>query len=391
MKATRAKMFNQLNKCHNTKDFRKLAQKRIPSPIFHYLDGGADDETTLARNTDSFETCDLVPNVLKGVETIDTSVSVMGRTINTPLFFSPTALQRLFHHQGERAVARAAEKFGTFCGISSLATVSIEEIAKNYSSPKMFQLYVHKDKGLNNSMIEKCLEHDFDALAVTVDTIVAGNRERDFYTGFTTPPKLTPKSMLSFATHPNWTTNYLFREKFELPQLKNHVKEGTDVKVSIGEYFTSLIDQDMNWDTINDISKKWGKELCIKGVMSVEDAKRSVDIGATAIMVSNHGGRQLDGSRAPFDQLSEIVDAVGDKVDVICDGGIRRGTHVLKALSVGAKACSGGRMYLYALAAGGEQGVERAMQLMQDEIQRGMKLMGCNTVSELGRNNLRYR
>ena len=147
----------------------------------------------------------------------------------------------------------------------------------------------------------------------------------------------------------------------------------------------------MNWDTINDISKKWGKELCIKGVMSVEDAKRSVDIGATAIMVSNHGGRQLDGSRAPFDQLSEIVDAVGDKVDVICDGGIRRGTHVLKALSVGAKACSGGRMYLYALAAGGEQGVERAMQLMQDEIQRGMKLMGCNTVSELGRNNLRYR
>jgi len=246
MKATRVKMFNQLNKCHNTKDFRKLAQKRIPSPIFHYLDGGADDETTLARNTDSFETCDLVPNVLKGVETIDTSVSVMGRTINTPLFFSPTALQRLFHHQGERAVARAAEKFGTFCGISSLATVSIEEIAKNYSSPKMFQLYVHKDKGLNNSMIEKCLEHDFDALAVTVDTIVAGNRERDFYTGFTTPPKLTPKSMLSFATHPNWTTNYLFREKFELPQLKNHVKEGTDVKVSIGEYFTSLIDQDMN-------------------------------------------------------------------------------------------------------------------------------------------------
>tara|TARA_A100001037_G_scaffold306854_1_gene357249 strand:+ start:20037 stop:21191 length:1155 start_codon:yes stop_codon:yes gene_type:complete len=384
-------MSSKLSKCHNTKDFRKLARKRIPSPIFNYLDGGADDETTLARNTDSFEACDLVPNVLRSVGTIDTSVSVMGKKINTPLFFSPTALQRLFHHQGEKAVAKAAEKFGTYCGISSLATVSIEEIAKNYSSPKMFQLYVHKDQGLNNSMIEKCIEHNFDALAITVDTIVAGNRERDFYTGFTTPPKLTPKSMLSFATHPAWTANYLFREKFELPQLQSHVKEGTDVKVSIGEYFTSLIDQNMNWDTINQISKKWGKALCIKGIMSAEDAKKAVDIGATAIMVSNHGGRQLDGSRAPFDQLAEIVDAVGDKVDVICDGGIRRGTHVLKALSLGAKACSGGRMYLYALAAGGEQGVERAMQLMQDEIERGMKLMGCTNINELSRDNIRYR
>jgi L-lactate dehydrogenase (cytochrome) len=384
-------MFSKLQNCHNTKDFRSLAKKRIPSPIFHYLDGGADDETTLLQNTASFEKCDLVPNVLRSVEDIDLSVTVMGKKINLPLFFSPTALQRLFHHQGEKAVAKVAEKYGTFFGISSLATVSIEDIAAKHSSPKMFQLYVHKDKGLNNSMIEKCLEHNFDALAVTVDTIVAGNRERDFYTGFTTPPKLTPKSLISFATHPNWTLNYMFREKFELPQLTSHVKEGTDVKVSIGEYFTSLIDQNMNWDTIEEISKKWGKDLCLKGIMSVEDAKKAVDVGATAIMVSNHGGRQLDGSRSPFDQLSEIVDAVGDKVDVICDGGIRRGTHVLKALSVGAKACSGGRLYLYALAAAGEAGVERAMGLMQDEIERGMKLMGCKTVSELGRHNLRYR
>jgi len=383
-------MFKKLKNCHNSKDFRALSKQRLPSAIFNYIDGAADDEITLLQNTKSFEKCDLVPNILRGVEEIDLSVTLMGKKINLPLFFSPTALQRLFHHQGELAVGKVAEKFGTFFGISSLATISIEEIA-NLSSPKMFQLYVHKDQGLNNSMIEKCIENNFDALAVTVDTIVAGNRERDFYTGFTSPPNFTLSSLINFAIHPNWTLNYLLRSKFELPQLENYVKEGTDITVSIGDYFNSMLDQNMDWKTIEKIKNKWGKHLCIKGIMSVEDAKKAVDVGASAIMVSNHGGRQLDGSRAPFDQLAEIVDAVGDKVDVICDGGIRRGTHVLKALSVGAKACSGGRMYLYALAAAGEPGVTRAMSLMREEIERGMKLMGCKSISELGRHNLRFR
>ena len=384
-------MFKKLSRCHNSKDFRSLAKQRIPSPIFHYIDGGADDEVTLSQNTKSFEKCDLVPNVLKGVQDIDMSVSVMGKKLDVPLFFSPTALQRLFHHDGERAVAKVAEKYNTFFGISSLGTVSIEEIAENISSPKMFQLYIHKDKGLNDNMIEKCIENDFDAIALTVDTIVGGNRERDFYTGFTSPPRLTLSSFLSFATHPRWTLNYLFREKFELPQLQDHIQEGTDVTVSVGDYFTNMLDQDMDWKTVEEINKKWGKHLCLKGIMSVEDAKKAVDVGASAIMVSNHGGRQLDGSRSPFDQLAEIVDAVGDKIDVICDGGIRRGTHVLKALSVGAKACSGGRMYLYALAGAGESGVDRSMSLMKEEIERGMKLMGCKTVDDLGRHNLRFR
>ena len=384
-------MVSKIASCHNSKDFRALAKQRLPYPIFHYIDGGSDDEATLIQNTEAFEKCDLVPNVLRGVEDIDISVSVMGSRINLPLFFSPTALQRLFHHQGERAVAKVAEKFGTFFGISSLATVSIEEIAQNYGAPKMFQLYVHKDEGLNNSMIDKCIENDFDAIAVTVDTIGGGNRERDYRTGFTSPPKLTLKSMSSFALHPGWTLNYLFREKFELPQLQDHIKQGTDVTISVGEYFNSMLDQNMNWQTIESIQKKWNKDLCLKGIMSVEDAKRAVDVGATAIMISNHGGRQLDGSRSPFNQLVEIVDAVGDKIDVICDGGIRRGTHVLKALSLGAKACSGGRMYLYALAAAGEAGVDRAMTLMHEEIVRGMKLMGCKTISDLGRDNVRFR
>jgi len=255
----------------------------------------------------------------------------------------------------------------------------------------MFQFYYHKDKGLNKSMIQRCKAADFDALVLTVDTIVGGNRERDLVTGFTSPPRLTPGSLLSFATHPRWTLNYLFRKKFELSQLKDHVAEGSNVSVSVSDYFSTMLDQSMDWKAAEEIRKDWGRHFCLKGIMSVDDARRAVDIGATAIMVSNHGGRQLDGSRSPFDQLAEIVDAVGEQVDVICDGGIQRGTHVLKALSVGAKVCSGGRLYLYALAAAGEAGVAQAISNLRTEIERGMKLMGVRSVSELGRHNLRYR
>ena len=381
----------RLKHCFNTPQFRKLAKKRLPGPIFHYFDGAADDEVTYRRNTQAFDDCDLVPNVLAGVEEIDMSTTVMGKKIDLPIFLSPTALQRLFHHDGERGVARAAEKYGTWFGISSLGTVSIEEVGEAISTPKMFQLYVHKDKGLTNSMIQRCKDADFDAIALTVDTIVGGNRERDLVTGFTSPPRLTPRSLISFATHPQWTLNHLFREKFELSQLKDYVEEGTNLSLSVSDYFSTMLDQSMDWKAAEEICRDWGKEFCLKGIMSVEDARRAVDIGATAIMISNHGGRQLDGSRTPFDQLAEIVDAVGDKIDVICDGGIQRGTHVLKALSVGAKACSGGRWYLYALAGAGQAGVEKALSNMRTEIERGMKLMGARSVADLDRNNLRYR
>ncbi|MDH5455281.1 MAG: alpha-hydroxy-acid oxidizing protein [Gammaproteobacteria bacterium] len=380
-----------LKHCFNTRQFRLLAKKRLPGPIFHYIDGAADDEVTYRRNTQAFDDCDLVPSVLAGVEEIDMSTTVMGKKIEMPLFLSPTALQRLFHHDGEYAVARAAERFGTWFGISSLATVGIEDIGARIGTPKMFQLYYHKDKGLTNNMIERCKEANFDAIALTVDTIVGGNRERDLVTGFTSPPRLTARSIFSFAAHPRWTMNYLFRNKFELSNLKDYVDEGTNVSLSVSEYFSTMLDQSMDWVAAENVRKQWGKEFCLKGIMSVDDARRAVDIGATAIMVSNHGGRQLDGSRTPFDQLAEIVDAVGDKVDVICDGGIQRGTHVLKALSVGAKACSGGRLYLYALAAAGQAGVEKTLSNFRAEIERGMKLMGARSVAGLGRHNLRYR
>ena len=384
-------MFNSINNCYNVNDFRKLAKRRLPSPIFNYIDGAADDEVTYKRNTTAYNDCDLIPNVLTGVDNIDMSTTVMGQKIDMPLFLAPTALQRLFHHDGELAVGRAAQKFGTMFGLSSLGTQSIEDIAKEIKTPKLFQLYVHKDKGLNKNMLDRCKTSNFETLALTVDTIVGGNRERDLHTGFTYPLKLSMKSMLEFLLKPSWGINHLTHKKFELSQLKDHIAEGTSVAISVGEYFTKMCDQNLNWKTAEEINKYWGKNFALKGIMSVEDAKKAIDIGATAVIISNHGGRQLDGSRSPFDQLSEIVDAVGDKVDVICEGGIRRGTHVLKALSLGAKACSGGRMYLYALAAGGQKGVEKSLNNLKSEIERDMKLMGVTNVDQLSRKNLRFR
>lgn len=381
----------RLKDCHNFADFRALAKQRLPFPVFHYIDGAADDEITKDRNSLAYDGCDLVPNVLAGVEDVDISTRLMGCDIAMPLFLSPTALQRLFHWQGERAVAAAAQKFNTWFGISSLATVSIEEIGDTVSTPKMFQLYVHKDKGLNDMMIQRCKAAKFDALALTVDTIVGGNRERCLRTGFSSPPRLTPGSALSFAAKPYWTVNYLLRERFRLPNLDTHISEGSNVAISVADYFNTMLDQSMTWQTAANIREQWGGIFCLKGIMSTADARRAVDIGADAIMVSNHGGRQLDGSRAPFDQLREIVDAVGGEIEIICDGGIQRGTHILKALSAGANGCSGGRLYLYALAAAGQDGVERSLGNLRAEIMRGMKLMGRTRLDQLGPDNLRWR
>ena len=384
-------MFRQLKNCYNVDDLRLLAKQRLPSPIFHYIDGAADDEVTYRRNTSAFEDCDLVPNVLAGVENIDMSVTVMGQKLDLPIFCSPTALQRLFHHDGERAVAKAAEKFGTMFGVSALGTVTLKEIGDMISTPKLFQFYFHKDRGLNDAMVERAQAANFNALALTVDTITGGNRERDLYTGFTSPPKLTLKSLLSFAIHPGWALNYFFGEAFELAELKDFVQQGSNVSISIGDYFANMLDQSMSWSDAEALKARWGGPFCLKGIMSVADAKKAVDIGADAIMISNHGGRQLDGSRSPFDQISEISDAVGDKIDVILDGGIRRGTHVLKGIAAGAKACSGGRMYLYSLAAAGQPGVEKALGNLKAEIQRDMKLLGVTSISQIDRSMLRYR
>ena len=380
-----------INDCYNFEDFRKLAKKKLPAPIFHYIDGGADDEVTLNRNTNAFNDCDLVPNILASVGEPDLSTTVFGRKIDMPLFLSPTAMQSLYTPEGDRASARAAEKYGTMYSMSTMASFSIEEIANISSGPKLFQLYVHKDQSITDDLIDRCKRANFDGLCLTVDTLVAGNRERDHRTGFTTPPKLTLESLLSFAMRPQWVFKYLTNKKFELANIKHKTDKGTNIAKSVIDYINEQYDPSMNWKDAEYCIKRWNGPFALKGVMSVEDAKKAIDIGCTAIMISNHGGRQLDGSRSPFDQVKAISDAVGDKLEIILDGGVRRGTHVLKALAAGATACSFGKAFLFSLGAGGQKGVERLLENMQKEIRRNMVLMGCKSIKDLDASKIIYR
>lgn len=380
----------RLTDCHNFHDFRHLAKRRLPSPIFNYIDGGSDDEVTLRRNTEAFESVDLVPNVLRGVTDVDLSTEIMGQKLALPIYLSPTALQRLFHHEGERATAAAAAKFGTMFGVSSLGTVSMAELAAKHDTPQVYQFYFHKDRGLNSAMMQKAKESGINVMMLTVDSITGGNRERDLRTGFSIPFRLTLGGMAQFAMKPMWGINYVTHEKFSLPQLDAHIDMKGDT-LTIGRYFTEMLDPSMNWDDVEQMVAEWGGPFCLKGVISIEDAKKAAEIGCQGIVLSNHGGRQLDGSRSGFDQLEEIVQAVGDKVDVMVDGGFQRGTHVLKALALGAKAVGLGRAYLYALAAAGQPGIERMLTQMTAEINRDMRLMGVTRVSDLTPDMLRSR
>jgi L-lactate dehydrogenase (cytochrome) len=254
----------RLAQCLRTADFRELARRRLPAPIFHYIDGGADDEVTLARNSDAFECVDLVPSVLAGVDSVDLSVDVLGQRLRIPYFFSPTAMQRLFHHEGERAIARVAQEFGTMFGVSTLGTCSIEELAKCSSAPKLFQLYIHNDKALTSRLIARCRQAGFSALTLTVDTVVAGNRERDRRTGMTTPPRLTPASLWSFATHPRWTLNYLLRESFDLPNISGFVRAGTGVRSSVIDYLDTQLKRSIGWQDAADVAQEWRGPFAIK-------------------------------------------------------------------------------------------------------------------------------
>ena len=368
-----------------------MAKSRLPAPLFHYIDGGADDESTLRRNTSSFDEYDLIPNGLADVANIDLSTTILGQKVRSPLFLSPTGMNRLFHHDGERASSRAAEKYGCYYSLSTLSSVSIEEIDSLTESPKMFQIYIHKDRGLTYELIERCKKAKFTSLCLTIDTIVAGNRERDLRTGMTMPPKFTPSSLLGFTMRPRWVYNYLTHKGFKLSNLEGKTEKGSKESLSVIDYINSQFDTNLSWEDAQKAIEAWGGPFAIKGVMSVADAKRAVDIGASAIMISNHGGRQLDSSPAPFDLLSDIVDAVGGKIEIICDGGIRRGTHVLKALALGANACSMGRPYLYGLAASGQAGVEAVLSNFEAELKRNMMLMGINNLSQLNSSKIRKR
>lgn len=374
--------------CHNYHDFRKLAERRLPGPIFNYIDGGADDEETLRKNARSFSRVDLVPNVLRGASAVDTSVTVMGQKLAVPFYCSPTALQRLFHYSGERAVAAAASAHGTMFGVSSLGTCSLEDIRSEFPGPQVYQFYFHKDRGLNRAMIEKAKAVGVQVLMLTVDSITGGNRERDKRTGFSIPFRLTLGGAMQFALKPAWALQYATHGRFHLPQLEEHI-DFSGSSLSIGKYFTEMLDPELNWSDAESLLQDWGGPFCLKGVMSTADARRARDIGCAGVILSNHGGRQLDGARPAFDQLDEVVQAVGSDLDVMMDGGVQRGTDVLKALAIGAKAVGLGRYYLFPLATAGQAGVMRALDLLQEEIVRGMRLLGCQKIADLDKGLLR--
>lgn len=378
-----------LQRCNNIADLRRVAKRRLPSPMFHYLDGGSDDEWTLQRNVSGFDAHALVPDVLRDVSRIDLRTSLLGTQLSMPLILSPTGMSRLFHHHKEFGVARAAARAGTMYSLSTMATSRLEDVATASPGPKMFQVYIFKDRGLTRELIQRCKAAKYDALCLTVDTAVAGNRERDRVTGMTLPPRLSLKSLLSFFTSPAWVFNFLRDPDFRLANVMHRVDALAGGAMGVIDYVNSQFDRSVTWDDAAWLASEWNGPFVIKGLSSVADARRAVSIGATALMISNHGGRQLDGSGSAIESLPPIRAALGEGPELIVDGGVRRGTHVLKALALGANACSIGRPYLYGLAAGGEAGVDRSLQLLRNELETGLALLGCARLSDIRADHLR--
>jgi L-lactate dehydrogenase (cytochrome) len=381
----------QLQRANNVADLRRMASHRLPRPIFDYIDGGADDEVSLCRNVHAFESYQLLPDVLNDVSAIRTETKILGQPSRWPLLLSPTGLTRMFHRHAELAVARSAARHGLIYSLSTMGTTRLEDLAQAIAGPKIFQIYIFKDRGLTAEFVARCKEAGFHGLTLTVDTPVAGNRERDRVSGLSLPPKLTLKSLISFARHPFWSIPALTGSKFDLANVSHKVDALASGPMSLFDYIGDQFDRSVGWRDVEWLAQEWNGPLAIKGVMTPDDAKKSIASGATGVMISNHGGRQLDGTPAPIDQIEAVREAVGDAPDVICDGGIRRGTDVVKALALGATACSIGRPYLYGLAAGGEAGVDRALMLLSDEFERSLRLMGVNDVASLARRHVQKR
>src|SRR5579872_142799 len=353
-----------IDDCHNIADLRERARRRLPAPIFRFLDNGAETGVTARGNTAAFDKLKLIPRCLVDVSQVNTSTRILGQDIAWPVFCSPTGGSRFFHPQGERAVARAAAKAGTLYGLSTGSTLTIEEVGTASDGPKLFQLYFCRDRDFTRTLIQRARRSDYRALCVTVDTPVGGNCESVARDGFLNPwHRWPPRTVIGFARHPIWA---LQRLGMGMRWLANF--PGPDGKPA--PIHDLHLDPSITWKDISDVADLWGGPLALKGVMSAEDARRAADVGVTAVIVSNHGGMQLDGAAAAIEALPEIVRAVGDRVEVILDGGVRRGVHVLKALACGAKACSIGRPYLYGMAAGGEAGVAKALEILRTELVR---------------------
>lgn len=372
---------SSIARARNIADLRRMARERLPRMVFDYIDGGADDEVTLARSVSRFRDIELVWDALADVGEIDTSTTIMGAASASPFFISPTATSRLFHpREGELAVARAAHAAGVPYACSTLASTTLEDIAAVNPGPKWFQVYVWKDRALVKDLLARAKAADFGAILLTVDVPVAGNRERDHANDFTIPPKVTWRTATQALAAPSYLWDLMTTPEIT-PANIAHVK----IDGGLIGFINTQFDRTVTWDDARWLREAWDGKLAIKGIATPEDAQRCVAIGADAVWVSNHGGRQLDTAPASIDTLPGIVDAVAGNAEIILDGGVRRGSDIVKVLALGANAVALGRAYLYGLGAGGERGVRRALEIMDSELRRTMALCGRARLSALTR------
>jgi len=373
----------RLRRAAGVADLRRIAKRRLPRGVFDYIDGGAEDELTLRANTSAFHRIGFRPRVLRDVGVVDPSTTLLGEPLAFPLVLAPTGFTRIADPDGELAVARAADRARLAYTLSTLGTRSIEEVAAVSNGRLWFQVYVWRDRGLVKEMIDRAAGAGFEALVLTVDTVVQGRRERDVRHGFTLPPKIGVDTLVDGVLHPSWTWSFVRAEPIKFANVAGKdVGDGSD-PISLADYINTQFDPSLSWRDVDWLRDVWPGPIVIKGIQSVDDARLAADVGVEAIALSNHGGRQLDGAPAPIELVAPVADAVGDRVEIICDGGVRRGSDIVKAVALGARACMAGRAHFYALGAGGERGVDHVLGLLGADVSRTMALIGARTVAEL--------
>jgi L-lactate dehydrogenase (cytochrome) len=360
-------------------DLRRIAHRRLPRGVFGYVDGGAEDELTLRRNVDGFAALEFRPRVLRDVGKVDTSCSLLGRPLPLPLMLAPTGFTRIVAPDGELAVARAAAAADVPYTLSTMSTCSIEDVAAASEGPKWFQVYVWRDRGLVKEMLQRAASCGYQGIMVTVDTAVLGRRERDVRVGFTMPPQLGPGTLIDGALHPGWTWRFSRSDPITFANVTGHGGSA----VSLSGYVAEQFDPSLSWADIEWFRANWDGPIMIKGIQTVDDAALAVEAGIDAIALSNHGGRQLDGAPPPIELVAPVKDAVGDSIAVLCDGGVRRGSDIVKAVALGADACMIGRAYLYALGAAGETGVTWLLKNLQAGVERTLVLLGATSLADL--------
>lgn len=363
-------------------DLREAARRHLPRMVFDFVDGGAEDEVTLRENERAFGRVAFRPRVMVDVSSRPQAVTVLGRRLGLPVILGPTGLMRMVSHEGELAAAAAAERFGTVSVTSSGSSVSIEDVAASVATPQWFQLYPWGDRPTVENIIGRARDCGYEAMVVTVDVPVVGAREKDLRNGLTVPPQVNLRTGWDLLSHPTWLAGLLTHPR---PTFANFTGLMPDVRGTSGlaAHTNGLLNPAHTWHDLDWMIERWGGPVMLKGVMTGEDARRAVDAGCQAVAVSNHGGRQADSVPAPLDMLAEVVAEVGGEADVLLDGGVRRGGDVVKALALGARACLVGRAWVYGLAAGGTAGVVRMLEILHDEIDRTLALIGRPGVETL--------